>query len=408
MAKSRRVLVAMSGGVDSSVAAYLLQQQGYECIGATMRLFDEGLAGRDPACACDNAAEIEDACAVARRLGIPFHVIDFRAAFERDVVDAFVDAYEQGLTPNPCAVCNRRIKFGALLAEARRLGCEYLATGHYARVERMGGDAGAPARDGAGAAPTYALRCALDASKDQSYFLYSLTQDALARVLFPLGALTKEGDVRRIAREQGFENARKRDSQGICFVPDNDFARFIELRHGEALPEGDILDTAGTVLGRHRGALRYTVGQRKGLGVAAAHPLYVTRVDVAANTVTLGEDADLMASALIADDWIWSAPQGEGEALLDRGDDAEPDDDAASGRAGAEPAYPLSARIRYHQRAQAARIRRARAGELPPDTRGEVLRIDFAEPQRAIAPGQTVVLYEGARVLGGGRIRRAL
>ncbi len=398
MVNRSRVLVAMSGGVDSSVAAYLLQQQGYECIGATMRLFDESLAGRDPARAASNSADIEDARAVAKRLNMPFHVIDCRARFERDVVEAFVGAYESGLTPNPCAICNRRIKFGALLDEARRLGCTYLATGHYARVEQLDTCIEASAGTGressraTGGSPVYALHTALDASKDQSYFLYSLTQDVLAHVLFPLGTRTKEGDVRRIAREQGFGNARKRDSQGICFVPDNDFARFIELRRGHALPEGDILNAAGAVLGQHRGALRYTIGQRKGLGVAAAHPLYVTNIDVQANTVTLGEDADLMASTLVADDWIWSAPTDACAALL------EP--------AGAS-AYPLSARIRYHQRAQAARIRRVPADERPPHARGTVVRVDFAEPQRAIAPGQAVVLYDGTRVLGGGRIRYA-
>lgn len=391
----------MSGGVDSSVAAYLLQQQGYECVGATMRLFDDTLAGRDPTCAANNGADIEDARTVAERLGIPFHVIDCQERFERGVVEEFVDAYEHGLTPNPCAICNRRIKFGALLDEARQLGCSYLATGHYARVEQLGGtervepEPGADTRAGTNeeGSPAYALCTARDATKDQSYFLYSLTQDVLAHVLFPLGTLTKEGDVRRIARVQGFENARKRDSQGICFVPRNDFAHFIELRREHALPEGDILDTTGAVLGTHRGALRYTVGQRKGLGVAAAHPLYVTHIDMQTNTVTLGEEADLLASALIADDWIWSAPPSECNALLEQADEA---------------GYARAARIRYHQQPQAARIRRAQTDERPPRTRGAVMRIDFAEPQRAIAPGQTVVLYEGSRVLGGGRIRYAL
>lgn len=375
----------MSGGVDSSVTAYLLSSAGYDCIGVTMRLYDAETSGRDPARACGNLADIEDARAVAHRLGIPFTVLDCRDAFERDVIEAFCRAYELGTTPNPCAICNQRIKFGALLAHARELGCEYLATGHYARVAQL--ESG-----------SFALMKAVDRTKDQSYFLYGLTQEELAHVLFPLGGLTKQGDVRRIAREHGFENAAKRDSQGICFVPDNDFATFIERRRGRALPEGDIVGTDGTVLGRHRGAIRYTVGQRKGLGVAAARPLYVTGIDARANTVTLGDEADLLSSALIADSWIWSAPASAMEARL-----ATSSQDSEE-RPGS---FHASARIRYHQADQAVRVRRALPPECaagPVSVRGEALRIDFDEPQRAVAPGQAVVLYDGDVVLGGGRI----
>ena len=351
-----RVLVAMSGGVDSSVVAHLLVDAGYECVGATMRLAtnEDDRPGERTCCSTDDVADARSTCWDA---GIRHHTFDYTREFAHDVIDPFVAAYEAGLTPNPCVGCNRHLKFGALLDRALELGCDYLATGHYARVTH----------DDAG----WHLLKGVDPAKDQSYFLFGLTQEKLPHVLFPLGEMRKDPEVRELAERMGVAAAHKKDSEGICFVPDGDHLRFIEERTGRTAPEGDVLDTEGNVIGRHQGALRYTLGQRKGLGVACARPVYVCAIDTAANTVTLGDEDRLMASTLVATDWNWVS--------------------------GAAPAGPVrgGAKVRYHQPDQACR-----ATQLP-DGR---VRVEFDTPQRAITPGQAVVLYQGDELLGGGTI----
>lgn len=350
-----RVLVAMSGGVDSSTTALLLQRAGYECVGATMRLYDSiRIDCKQPTCC--SLEDAEDARAVAALLGMPFHVIDYREAFDGQVIRRFVDEYARGRTPNPCILCNRHLKFDLLFRKADELGCEYIATGHYARVER----------DGRGA---FHLRCGADPRKDQSYVLYMLGQHGLSRLLLPLGGLEK-AQVRRIAGEAGLVNARKGESQDICFVPDGDYAAFLEHEGVPAVP-GDFLDASGQVVGRHRGVFHYTVGQRKGLGLAMGHPVYVTSIDAAANTVTVGPREALAVRAFTVDDVLWTAP--------------------------APPAGPFEAEVRthYHGPRIPARIQPA----------GAAARVEPLGPLYAAAPGQAAVFYRGDEVLGGGTIR---
>jgi len=340
-------MIAMSGGVDSAVAAYLTLRDGFSCLGATMQLHAEF-----------NGAE--DAQQVARRLGIPLHILDFHEAFRSQVMDDFVRCYEQGLTPNPCVVCNRKLKFGVLLDAAEALGCHYIVTGHYARIRQEKG--------------RYLLLKAADAAKDQSYFLYALTQAQLSRIRFPLGELTKE-QARQIAQEQGFVNAKKRDSQDICFIPDGDYVSFLQRHTGKTYPSGDFLDCSGNVIGRHSGAVAYTLGQRKGLGLAMGAPVYVCGKDMAANTVTIGPNEALFHKALRANDWFF------------------------------HPFDALTQPMRVMAKA------RSRMAEQPvtvyPEENGYT-RVEFDEPQRAITPGQAVVLYDGDVVIGGGTITEVL
>ena len=262
-----KAMIGMSGGVDSSVAAWLTAQAGYDCIGATMRLH------------IGDGNDTEDARNVAARMGIPFHVFDFSEEFKRLVKDSFVRAYEEGLTPNPCVTCNRHLKFDAFLRKAQELGCSKIVTGHYAQIRQ--GENG-----------RYLLTKAADTGKDQTYFLYCLTQEQLAHTLFPLGGLTKQA-AREIAEEQGFINAKKRDSQDICFVPDGDYLAFMKHHTGKTYPGGDFLDQQGNIVGKHNGAVGYTIGQRKGLGLAMGAPVYVCEKDMQTNTVTVGPNEAL-------------------------------------------------------------------------------------------------------------------
>lgn len=344
-------MIGMSGGVDSSVAAYLLKQQGYDCIGVTMKLH----TGKDGG-TCGSLDDAGDAESVCRRLGIAHHTFDFTAEFERDVIAPFAAAYEAGQTPNPCIACNRHLKFQAMWQKAQALGCDYLATGHYAQIVRSDG--------------LYQLKKAVDVGKDQSYVLYFLTQEQLAHTLFPLGGLTK-AQVREIAARQGFVSAQKPESQDICFVPDGDYGAFLERYTGKSYAPGPFLDCQGKVLGMHRGAVRYTLGQRKGLGVPAATRLYVTGKDMAKNTVTLGGDAELFTNTLSATDL------------------------RLTGGIPLEDGKHIQAKVRYRQIQQPCRVTR---------TGPEEIRVEFDTPQRAVTAGQAVVLYDGDTVVGGATI----
>ncbi len=345
-----KVVVAMSGGVDSSVAAALLAEQGHEVIGVHMKLYD---ADPDQAGRCCGLDDALDARRVADTLGIPFHVMDLRQAFRRAVIDDLTRSYVAGRTPNPCIQCNGVLKFQVLLQRALALGAEALATGHYARV-----------------GPGPGLYTARDADKDQTYFLFPLSAAALERTLFPLGGLTKQ-EVRGHARSLGLATASKAESQEICFVPDGDHAGFVARERPDLDGAGPIVDREGTLLGRHGGYWRYTVGQRRGLGVALGTPVYVERVEPETRTVVVAGGEHLWHRGLVATDWTW----------FDRPD----------------PQEPVEARVRHQGQRVGARV-----------SRDEPTRLCFSAPVWAVAPGQAVVVYRGERVLGGGWIRSAV
>lgn len=355
-------LIAMSGGVDSSVAAYLVKQQCRKCIGVTMKLYHNEDIGVSSSRTCCSLDDVEDARSVAYRLGMPYYVFNFTADFKNQVIDRFISVYENGGTPNPCIDCNRYLKFGRLYDRAKELGCDYVVTGHYARIEY-------DEKTG-----RYLLKKAEDLSKDQSYVLYSLTQEQLSHTLFPLGSMTK-AETRKIAEEQGFLNSDKPDSQDICFVPDGDYAAFMERYTGKAYPPGDFIDTEGNVIGRHLGTVRYTIGQRRGLGVPAESRLYVCSKNLEDNTVTLGHPEDLFSKSLIAEDFNWISIPALTEPLQ------------------------LKAKTRYRQVEQDVTV--------SPMDDGRVL-VELNEPQRAVTVGQAVVLYDGDTVVGGGTIAQTM
>ncbi len=353
-----KALIAMSGGVDSSVAAFMMKEKGYDCIGCTMKLYANEDIDVDATNTCCSLDDVEDAKSVARRLGMPHYTFNFQERFREKVIDNFVACYECGMTPNPCIECNKHMKFNELYRRAQELGCDKVVTGHYARIRKC--DNG------------YQLLKGLDDNKDQSYVLYGMTQDELEHTDFPLGGLSKD-EVRKIAEANDFINANKPDSQDICFVPDGDYVSVLKRFSGKEYKPGDFVDVDGNVLGQHKGIVGYTIGQRKGLGISAAHPLYVTKLDVENNRVVLGKNEDLFSREVYVENINW----------IDHTDDRQN--------------FKCKAKIRYRMKEEPCMVERV--GE-------SAAKILFDEPQRAITPGQSAVFYDGDVVLGGGIIKK--
>lgn len=354
----KKVVVGMSGGVDSSVAAYLLKQQGYDVVGVTMQIWqDESHEEIENKGGCCGLSAVDDARRVAAMLDIPYYVMNFKSEFKRDVIDYFVREYLAGRTPNPCIACNRYVKWESLLTRSIQIGADYIATGHYARICELPNG-------------RYAIRNSVTAKKDQTYALYNLTQEQLKRTLMPIGDYTKE-EVRKIAEDIGLMVAGKPDSMEICFVPDNDYASFIEKETGVTSVPGDFVDVDGNVIGKHRGVIHYTVGQRKGLGIALGKPAFVVAIRPEQNQVVIGEDRDVYTERLYAKNLNFMAV-----------------DDIP------EPVH-VKAKIRYSHEGAYCTVRK-----IDSDT----IECIFDQPVRAVTPGQAVVLYDGEYVLGGGTI----
>lgn len=358
---SKKVVVGMSGGVDSSVAAWLLKEQGYDVIGVTMQIWqDEDTEVQEAEGGCCGLSALDDARRVAMDLGIPYYVMNFKEEFRKNVMDYFVGEYAEGRTPNPCIACNRYVKWESLLRRSMAIGADYIATGHYAQIDRLPGG-------------RYSLKTSVTASKDQTYALYNLTQDQLSHTLMPVGSYHKE-EIRDMAERLGLPVAHKPDSQEICFIPDHDYASFIEEYTGRELPPGNFVDLDGNVLGRHRGITHYTVGQRKGLNLSMGRPVFVVEIRPDTNEVVIGDNNDVFTNVLRCDKLNWMAVDGlHGKSM------------------------EVTAKIRYSHKGSPCTIREIGEG---------MVECRFHEPVRAVTPGQAVVFYDGDYVAGGGTIIR--
>lgn len=356
--EKRTVVVGMSGGVDSSVAAYLLKEQGYEVIGVTMQIWqDEERETLEEQGGCCGLSAVDDARRVAWNLDIPYYVMNFKSEFKEKVIDYFIDEYTKGRTPNPCIACNRYVKWESLLKRSMDIGADYIATGHYAQVEKLPNG-------------RYALKRSVTEAKDQTYALYNLTQYQLEHTLMPVGAYHKD-EIRRIAEKISLQIANKPDSQEICFIPDHDYAGFIKENSDMELKEGNFINLKGEIIGRHKGITHYTVGQRKGLNLSMGHPVFVVEIRPETNEVVIGENEDIFTKTLRCNRLNWMAiEEPEGEILV-------------------------TAKIRYSHKGALCTIRRIE---------DDLVECEFQEPQRAITPGQAVVFYDGDYVAGGGTI----